>query len=106
MKTIAVLDSNNRLIGSKAVADDVDGIDPGDLRLDGSYKWDAASKAFHPLGHNFGKIKARQPHSTDLVMAKLIEAMGAAAPFEAKEWLDWYNVELRRRDEERSARPR
>jgi hypothetical protein len=105
-KIVAVLDTNKRLVGTKQVADDEPGVEPGDLPTDGRYKWDEAQGTFIPLGHGFGKVGTRQPYSTEMIIAKIIEAMGDAAPFECKEWLAWYNQELRRRDEEFAARPR
>lgn len=106
-KKFAVLDANNRLVGSKTAKD---GIDFGDLPLDGTYKYDHEQGHFVPLGHGFGKVKTRQPHETDFVLAMLIDTMadqpGFEVPFAVREWRDWYEVELRRRHEELATRPR
>ena len=109
-KLVAVLDSNNRLVGSKTVAADKDGIDFGDLPLNGSFKWNAEKKAFYALGTDFGKIKTQQPHSNEFVMFRLMEALrkvpGFDMPLEADEWAEWYNGALKQRDIELAARPK
>jgi len=106
MKTVAVLNSNNVLTGS---VQSTDGIEFGDLPVDGSYKYDEASKTFIPVGHGFGKVKTRQPFESDLVLAELIDAVKAAnvpLPFIVSEWREWYETEMRRRHEELSNRRR
>lgn len=108
-RVVAVLNDQNVLIGSTVVDDD-SGVEFGDLPTNGSYKYDPKLKTFIPLGHGFGKVKTRQPYENDLVVATLIEALAKVPGFEvphvASEWLNWYNTELRRRDEEKAARPR
>ena len=109
MKTVAVLNENNVLIGSKKVKDDAPGIDCGDLPTNGKYKYDEPSKQFIPLGHGFGKVKVAQPVTDQLVMFHLIAAVeksGVTLPDEVEKWRDWYEQDLRRRDEEFAARPR
>lgn len=106
MKLVAVLDANNVLTGSVTATE---GVEFGDLPTDGSYKYDEASKTFIPVGHGFGKVKTRQPYETDLVLAKLIDAVVASnvpVPFIVTEWRDWYETEMRRRHEEQSNRRR
>jgi len=102
MKYSAVLDDSGHLIGRETIDDDQkDGIDPGDLPLNGTYKWDDVNKMFFPLGHGFGKVtKPQPPFSNDFVLARIIESMGDAAPYEAVEWLKWFDGDLRRREEE------
>jgi len=97
LKTVAVLDGDKRLIGSVKATD---GIDFGDLPLNGSYKYDEEKGQFVPLGFGFCKIKVHQPYSNDFVMRRIIDALGDNAPIEAKEWAAWYDENLRRRDEE------
>lgn len=109
-KTVAKLNANGVLIGSRSVDENVEGIEFGDLPTDGRYKWNATKSAFLPVGHDFGKVKTKQPHAEPYVMARLIETLaklpGYEVPFEAQEWLDWYNTEMRRRDEELASKPR
>lgn len=95
-----------RLVGSEVVDIDAEGIDFGDLPTDGSYKWMPDKAHWMPIGHGFDKIKTKQPFETDLVLAKMIEAMGDAAPFEAVQWLAWYKPNMQRRHEELAARPK
>lgn len=97
----AVLDSNGRLVGSK-MGLDADGPEHGDLPTDGTYKFDADKGAFIPLGHGFGKQKGQAPYTIEFVTARLIEAADDAAPIEARDWLEWYNLNGRKRDEELS----
>lgn len=109
-KLVAVLDDNNRLVGSKTVAASTDGIDFGDLPLDGRFKWNPEKQAFYPLGTDFGKIKTQQPHSNEFIMFRLMEALrkvpGFEMPLEANEWAEWYNGALKQRDIELAARPK
>lgn len=108
-KVVAVLNDQNVLIGS-TVSVDGTGIEFGDLPTNGSYKWNPQTGSFIPLGHGFGKVKTRQPYENDLVLATIIEALakspGFEVPFIASEWLTWYNSDMRRRDEEKAARPK
>ena len=100
-KWIAVLDDRSRLVGRKQVAENVEGIDFGDLPTNGIYKWDAAQSTFVPLGHGFPKVRnGVPPHTLETVIARLIETMGETAPSEAVEWLTWYNSDLRVREQE------
>lgn len=104
-KWIAVLSPEGRLIGKNEVTLDVPGIDPGDLPTNGRYKWDAEAQAFIPLGHGFGQIakkNALAPHTLEIVIASLIEKMGDKAPLEAREWFEWYNSNIRKREQELS----
>jgi len=109
-KLVAVLDDNNRLVGSKRIPVDQDGIDFGDLVTDGRMKWNAEKKAFYPLGTDFGKIKTQQPHSNEFVIYRLMEALrkvpGFEMPIEADQWGEWYNGALKQRDMEFAARPK
>lgn len=97
MTRVAVLDKDNRLVGG---VDAETGIEYGDLPTNGTYKWDADAAHFVPLGHGFGKTKGNPPYTNEFVMARMIETQGDAAPVEARTWLQWYNDNLRRRDEE------
>lgn len=103
VKKIAVLDDNNRLIGSKVVGADVEGVDFGDLPLNGSYKYDREHQSFIPLGHGFPKVKVSQPYSVEFVLSLVIEALGNSAPNEAVEWKAWFDQNLRQREEETQA---
>lgn len=109
-KIVGVFDANNVLIDSKRVDADAEGIEIGDLKTDGSMKYVPEAKAFIPMGHGYGKVKTKPPAETELVLANLIEALAAVPGFElphtASEWLDWYNVDMRRRHEEMATRPR
>lgn len=102
MKTVAVLDTDNRLIGRRAVADDQPGVDPGDLPADGSYFYDQNRGAFFPLGYGVPARVSTPPCSLDLVVAGLVRRLGADAPVELQEWLKWYDANGRVRDQNRS----
>lgn len=89
---VAKLDDKNRLIGTtekkKPGAND---IDAGDLRADGSYKWDPKQKTFIPAGFGFGKPK---PPSVDkdraIYMALRALLDGRSIPQECRDWCAWY----------------
>ncbi len=105
---IAVLDGNKRLIGTTKKArlgkDDVPLPDGCDLPMDGTYKWDGT--CFVPLGHGFGPVVARPPISETAVLYLLVNALGDDAPHPAREWADWYNENLKVREEEQAKRTR
>ncbi len=107
-KLIAVLDGNRRLVGTKRKAtpdkDDVVLPEGCDLSLDGMYKWDGAS--FVPLGHGFGPVVTKPPFSETAVLYELVDALGDDAPVQAREWADWYAVNLKVREEEMALRRR
>lgn len=102
-KRIAVLSNEGRLIASVDVPIDqeTDMIDPGDLPLNGTYKWDKAERTFHKVGTGFGKVlRPNPPYSTEFILSILIDGIGAAAPGPAVEWNEWFKSDLRRREEE------
>ncbi len=107
-KLIAVLDGNKRLVGTKRKAnpDEKDVVLPEgcDLSTDGMYKWDGSS--FVPLGHGFGPVVAKPPYSEAAVLSLLIDDLGDKAPHQAREWADWYSVNLKVREEEMALRRR
>lgn len=103
LKWIAVLSPEGRLTGKIQVPETAEGIDPGDLVTNGTYKWDSVNLTWVPLGHGYGKIKnVLAPHTMEIVIAAMIEKMGEDAPQEAVEWLAWYNSEIRKREQELS----
>lgn len=89
---VAKLDDRNRLVGTteKKKPGPKD-IDAGDLRADGSYKWDPRQKTFIPVGFGFGKPK---PPSVDkdraIYMALRALLDGRPIPQECRDWCDWY----------------
>lgn len=105
-KRIAILDNNGILTGAAEVADDAEGIDIGDLKTDGSYKWDDDKSTFLPVGMGFGKVvNGVPPYSLEYVVAELIDALPAdsrSGPM--VQWLKWFNDDLRKRERERVAR--
>ena len=74
-------------------------VDPGDLPLDGSYRWDEPSQQYIPKGYGFPRITERPPYATEFVLARVIEALGKDAPAEATAWKNWYDANLRQRQE-------
>ncbi len=107
MKRISVISEDGHLVGSKEVEDDAvlspteADIDPGDLPLDGTYKWDG--NAFIPLGHGI-PLKVKRPPIPDtyamyLAIKKVHSEFGLGQ--QVVDWLDWYEANLKLRDEER-----
>lgn len=102
---VAVLDGRGRLIGLKRKArpspDDFLLPNGCDLPLDGSYK--LMGKCFVPLGHGFGK-PMRPPVSVEAVLNSMIQALSDlapdAVPHEAQEWAEWYQKNLKVREDE------
>ena len=102
---VAVLDDRSRYIGTKLKAkptqDDFLLPNGCDLPTDGSYK--LVGNAFVPLGHGFGK-PMRAPVSTEAVLNSLIQAMTDlapdAVPHEARVWAEWYQKNLKAREDE------
>lgn len=106
MRRVAVLDKRGYLVGDaklrgnqKLPAGGVE-MDPGDLPLDGTYKWDPENRAFVPLGHGFPRIVSKPPVSETMVLYHIVRALGKKLPAEARAWADWYEANLRQRDEE------
>ena len=100
-RLVATLDKQMRLVGSKIKKPgkhDVVLPDQCDLALDGRYKWDG--ERFVPLGHGFGPVVAKPPVSEAAVLYALIEALGDKAPTDAVLWAEWYEQNLKVRDEE------
>lgn len=112
---IAVLDENKYLVGSRDMkkgsvlgTNEVE-VDPGDLPLDGTYKWMDDEKCFMPLGHGH-PLKSKQPpvpesYALYLTMQAVLQLAAKAevdVPEEVANYLDWYETNLKRRDEERT----
>ena len=102
---VAVLDGKSRLIGTKWKVRPAKGdflLPNGcDLPMDGSYK--LIGKAFVPLGHGFEK-PSPPPYGTDTVLFVMIRAAldltPDAVPHEAREWADWFEGNLKVREDE------
>ena len=99
---VAVLDSKSRLIGTKWKTrpgkDDFLLPRGCDLPLDGSYK--LIGKAFVPLGHGFEK-PSPPPYGVEAVLFAMIRALAPdAVPHEAREWADWFEGNLKVREDE------
>jgi len=104
-KRIGVFDGANVLIGEKMVNADVEGVEIGDLKADGTYKYDDAIKSFIPLGHGFGKVKnGVPPISTELLLSYMIDYLAQLSPPDLPgpviEWQEWFKADLRKREEE------
>lgn len=105
MKVFAVLNKHKHLVGKIEVDDEavpVDGqvaIDPGDLALNGSYKWDPELKAFLPLGWGLGFAATRGPTPETMVLYYVVRAVWDAVPQEVRDWATWYEQHRRERDE-------
>lgn len=101
-KRYAVLDEAGVLIGST----NVEGLEIGDLITDGRYRWDAEKKRFIPLGHDLPQITQKSPLSTEHLLALVIEHLEALGPpaldSQLRNWLSWFDGQLRRREEERA----
>lgn len=98
MKRVGIHDATGLLIGSTSVDESAAEIAIGDLPTNGKFK--LVDGRYIPIGHGFGKVKGVAPYSSEFVMARIIESLGLAAPIESREWLDWYNTNMRKRDEE------
>lgn len=89
---VAVFDEKNRLTGVRNVQKPKAGdVDAGDLPADGSYYWDAARRAFIPVGFGHGKVRApstSRDRAMYLLMTALIE--GRPIPQECRDWCNWY----------------
>lgn len=85
--------------GSSPVPLNVLTVDPGDLPLNGTYKWDAERRGFIPLG--FGLPRATRPPISDArVLYLTAKALGDGAPSEVRQWCEWYENNMQRREEE------
>lgn len=100
-KRIGVLDDTGRLIGDAVVSLDTEGpLDPGDLPMDRTYKWDAVAGHYMPVGYGFPKPKGQPLWSMEYVLARLIETH-PEPPAEALEWKKWFDENLRQREVEK-----
>lgn len=102
---VAVLDENRAYFGKRAVdvptVGDVVVPEYIDLPPDGTYKHDEASGAFVPLGHGFGKLSTRPPCTDGYVLYQVAKALAPDLGGTVREWVAWYEKNLRQRDEER-----
>lgn len=99
----AVLDKEDRLVGYE-ITESPDGkfVVPmeADLPTDGTYK--KVGKTFLPLGFGFTK-PSRPPMDDSAVMAGvliLLKGQGVSIPEDLAMWLEWYNTNLKQRNEE------
>lgn len=100
---IAVLDGRDRLVGTRrAFPIDSDVVLPErcDLPMDGTYKWVEREKAFFPLGHGFQRPATRPNISEARVLYLICSQMRDSLPAEAAEWMQWYEENVKARDEE------
>lgn len=105
-KFFSVLNNSKQLIGRREadegelpLANETD-IDCGDLPLDGSYKFNEAKKNFVPLGHGLVRVASRPPLSESLALFYVIRSLGDNVNKKASDWADWYEKNLKQRDEE------
>ena len=105
---VAGLNSKGWLIGKKRKRkisdDDVVLPDDCDLPTNGTYKWTGSK--FEPLGHGFPPIVSRPPVTEAQALFAVIEKLGGNCPPNARAWADWYDANLRAREEEMSLRHR
>lgn len=100
-KRIGVLDETGRLTGDDVVSLNAEGpLDPGDLPMDRTYKWDASAGHYMPVGYGFPKPKGQPFWSLEMVVARLIETH-PEPPAEALAWKAWYDENLRAREVEK-----
>lgn len=108
MVKIALLDQNDRLVGTRVVEkpdpDDVVVPDGIDTPMDGTYKYVRPERAFFPLGKGFGRPLA-PPISNEEVLYQLARNMDNP-PDEIVEWLTWYEAQLMKRNDETRLRQR
>ncbi len=95
MTTMAILDSNARLIGLRKLPKqgrgrkgEVEVSDDCDLPTDGTYKWMADDMCFMPVGHGLGK-PGPSPISSEQVIFFLAASMDNP-PQEILDWMKWY----------------
>lgn len=112
MRRVAKLNAQGHLIADMVVEDDaplaedlVD-MDPGDLPLDGTYKWDARRRTFVPLGHGFERVAERAPVNEAYVLYHMARALRKDMPQDVRDWVAWYERNLKQRDDERALRAR
>lgn len=107
MKKIAKFDNEGRLVGyrtvTKVTKDQVEVPDNCDLPTDGTYRWDG--KSFVPLGHGYGK-PARPPVASDYAVFLMMKSWlnDATPPAECRAWVEWYEKNLAKRNEELAKR--
>lgn len=102
-KLIAVLDARDRLVGTRRAfpgEGDIVLPDGCDLPLDGTYKWVEREKAFFPLGHGFQRPATKPNISEARVLYLICSQMRDSLPAEAAEWMQWYEENVKARDEE------
>lgn len=105
MKTIAVLNDNNILVGFKKVVKakktDIEMPDDCDLDTNEKYRWDKESKSFIPRGMLYPKVrvpKTSQETAIFLLMNALVK--GTPIPAECEEYVDWYAKNIKSREDE------
>lgn len=100
MPMVAVLNEQGRLIGrlekAKPAKNDVL---CGDLPADGSYKWMEREGCFLPVGSGFGPLSSAPPIDNTRALYLLAQCL-SDAPQELREWMAWYEANLKKRDEE------
>ena len=107
---VAVLDDNGHLVGTrrgKSDSDDVVLPDDCDLPLNGTYKWVEDQKCFLPLGTGFPRVATKPPVSETQVLYLIASAIGEELlPKEVRDWMRWYETNLKKREEELQVRTR
>lgn len=106
MRIFSILNKSGQLIGRREAQEDEQplerevAVDCGDLPLDGSYKFNAAKEAFVALGHGNKRVSRKAPLSESLALYHTIRALGDVVAAPAIEWADWYQANMKQRDEE------
>lgn len=105
----AIIEEDGRLIAVREheseedpLVEDEAPIDPGDLPLDGTYRWDGDRGAFLPLGYGRKVIPARGPSPETFIIHQLIQVLlraGIELPKETRDWAEWYVLNQQAQDE-------
>ncbi|MBT6048971.1 MAG: hypothetical protein HOG49_19405 [Candidatus Scalindua sp.] len=110
MKKKAVLNENNILVGFEDVEElqqgDIDGGD-GQLSTNNMFKW--TGKCFQLLGTGYPKPKAHENGVTmEYAIYRMMEAFceGKEPPLECRQWVIWFEKNLKKRQEEKLKRGR
>jgi len=105
MVTIAKLNSDSFLIGTKKVSEKKAIADKSiivnddiDLPLNGTYKWHDTQKCFLPLGHGFDSPK-RPPVADALVLYRICQSRKKPHK-QVREWMNWYEESMLTKHEE------
>ena len=104
MKTIAVFQEGNVLVGFEKVSEvkegEVEVPDNCDLDTNSKYAWSVEDQTFVPLGTCLGK-EDRPPVPQEVAIFLLMECVcnGTPPPQEIKDYVKWYKSNIKSRDD-------